>query len=58
MKTVVNLLRKELKSWKKEYASEKYYYKGEPRSNAAIRSFSDCEKHISELEKAIKILNE
>lgn len=57
MKTVLTLLKKELKAWKLHEASEKRYFKHYENSNYAIRSFARNKKHISELETAIEILS-
>jgi len=57
MKTVTKLLNKELKEWKKQYASDKRNFKGQEKEIYARNCFKECKKHIAELEKAIKILN-
>lgn len=56
MKTVLKLLKKELREWKKQDADNKYYYKGEEDHPWAKAAFKDCKKHIAELEKSIAIL--
>ncbi len=58
MKTVFKLLERELREWRKGYASEKIYFKGCEEYPSAKRSFKLHEKHIRQLEKAIKILKE
>jgi len=52
----INILKKELKEWKEQYAYHKYYYEGFYDDKEAIRAFKDDKKHIAELEQAIKIL--
>ena len=56
MKTVIKLLKAELKEWRAEYKSEKAFWRGEENTKQAIRNFKRCTTHISELEQAIKIL--
>ena len=56
MKYSIKILKKELKDWKEQYASDKHYYKGYYDDKEAIRAFKSDKKHIAELEKAIEVL--
>ena len=56
MKTVIRLLKKELQDWKNILSREKEYYKGVETDKEALKSFSECFRHIKELERAIEIL--
>lgn len=56
MKKVIKLLKKELKSWKEQYASDKEFLKALPNHPEVKKSCRECKKHIVELESAIKIL--
>ena len=56
MKTVLKLLRKELREWKQEKKSSIRFYRGQEKNINAKRSFRNWEKHIAELEEAIEIL--
>lgn len=58
MKTVIKLLKKELKTVKLYYASEVDYWRDDPNDNFGKRSIRTHKKEIKELEQAIKILTE
>lgn len=56
MKTVLKLLRKELREWKKQEKIDREFFKGEEKDWNAKRDFRVNKKHIDELEEAIGIL--
>lgn len=56
MRYSIKILKKELKDWKEQYASDKHYYKGYYDDKEAIRAFKEDKEHIAELEKAIEVL--
>ncbi len=55
---VLKLLKKELKEWEKRLASDKVYYKGAEKDKRAIYDFKESNLRISELKKAIEILEQ
>ena len=57
MKTVIKLLKKELRMRKQQYAEEKAYWKGS-KQKLGKKDLADSERHIASIKEAIKILKE
>lgn len=58
MNIPIRLLKTALIGWEEELESNRIFFSGCELETDAIRTFSECNRHIIELKQAIKILNE